>query len=80
MPIFFVETLEKCYKRAEKRKSKLLLQDNCLIQNCAKARKALKAIWANLFARLARSLDLNPIENVFNIVNPLTPEDFHVFE
>ena len=55
-------------RKSGKRNSKLFLQDNCPIQNCAKARKALKAIGAKLFAIPPRSPDLNPIENLFNIV------------
>ena len=54
-------------RKSGKRNSKLFLQDNCPIQNCAKARKALNAIGAKLFAIPPRSPDLNPIENLFNI-------------
>ena len=65
---FIRRNLRKMLQKSGKRKSKLFLQDNCTIHNCAKARKALKAIQAKLFAIPARSPDLNPIENVFNIV------------
>ena len=46
--------------------SKLFVQDNCPILNCAKARKALKEVGGELFPIPKRSGDLNPIENVFN--------------
>ena len=46
--------------------SKLFVQDNCPILNCAKARKALKEVGGDLFPIPKRSGDLNPIENVFN--------------
>ena len=48
--------------------SRLFVQDNCPIQNCAKARLALKAVGAKLFAFPPRSCDLLVIDNVFNLV------------
>jgi len=36
--------------------------------NCAKARKALREVGGELFPVPKRSGDLNPIENVFNVV------------
>ena len=47
--------------------SKLFIQDNCPILNCARARKALKEVGGELFPIPKRSGDLNPIENVFNV-------------
>ena len=47
--------------------SKLFIQDNCPILNCAKARKALKEVGGELFPIPKRSGDLNPIKNVFNV-------------
>ena len=47
--------------------SKLFVQDNCPILNCARARKALKEVGGELFPIPKRSGDLNPIENVFNV-------------
>ena len=47
--------------------SKLFVQDNCPILNCAKARKALKEVGGESFPITKRSGDLNPIENVFNV-------------
>ena len=47
--------------------SKLFVQDNCPILNCAKARNALKEVRGELFPIPKRSGDLNPIENVFNV-------------
>ena len=47
--------------------SKLFIQDNCPILNCARARKALKEVGGEFFPIPKRSGDLNPIENVFNV-------------
>mgnify|MGYP000341487742 FL=1 len=47
---------------------KIIAQYNCPIQNCAKARRALASVKAKLFAIPPRSCDINPIENVFNLV------------
>jgi len=70
-PILFEEILENCLGRVERRTrdlSRLFVQDNCPIQNCAKARQAMKAVEAKLFAFQPRSCDLLAIENVFNLV------------
>ena len=56
------------FRKSGKRGSKLFVQDNCPILNCAKARKALKDVGGKLFPIPKRSGDLNPIENVFNVV------------
>ena len=47
--------------------SKLFVQDNCPILNCAKARKALKEVGGESFPIPKRSGDLNPMENAFNV-------------
>ena len=47
--------------------SKLFIQDNCPILNCAKARKALKEAGGELFPIPKRSGDLNPIEDVLHV-------------
>ena len=47
--------------------SKLFVQDNCPILNCAKARKALKEAGGESFPVPKRSGDVNPIKNVFNV-------------
>lgn len=65
---FIHRNFQKMFRKSGKKNSKLFLQDNCPIQNCSLARKALNTIGAILFAIPARSADLNPIENVFNIV------------
>ena len=56
------------FRRSAKSHSKLFVQDDCPIQNCAKARRALASVKAKLFAIPTRSCDINPIENVFNLV------------
>ena len=79
----------KCLQRAVKQGSKLFVHDNCPILNCAKAPRAVKVVGGKLFAILKRSGDLNPIENVFNVVkrelrrqaitSHLTSESFQEF-
>lgn len=56
------------FRKSGKNGSKLFVQDNCPILNCAKARKAVKEVGGKLFAIPKRSGDLNPIENIFNVV------------
>ena len=56
------------FRKSGKKYSKLFVQDNCPILNCAKAQKAVKEVGGKLFAIPKRSGDLNPIENIFNVV------------
>lgn len=56
------------FRKSGKHASKLFVQDNCPILNCAQARKAIQEVDGLLFAIPKRSPDLNPIENVFNLV------------
>ena len=65
---FIRRNFRKILRKSGKRNSKLFVHDNCPVLNCAKARQALKAIRAELFTIPPRSPDLNPIENIFNIV------------
>ena len=65
---FIRRNFRKILRKSGKRNSKLFVHDNCPVFNCAKARQALKAIRAELFTIPPRSTDLNPIENIFNIV------------
>ena len=65
---FICREFPKMFRRSAKSHSKLFVQDNCPIQNCAKARRALASVKAKLFAIPPRSCDINPIENVFNLV------------
>ena len=65
---FIRRNFRKMFRKSGKRHSRLFLQDNCPILNCAKARNALNFAGAKLFEIPKRSADLNPIENVFNLV------------
>ena len=56
------------FRKSGKKYSKLFVQDNCPILNCAKAQKAVKEVGGKLFAIPKRSGDFNPIENIFNVV------------
>ena len=67
---YFADFIEfpKMFRRSRKSHSKLLIQDNCSIQNFAKAHRALANVKAKLFAIPPRSSDINLIENVLNLV------------
>jgi len=65
---FIRRNFRKLFRASGKMHSRLFVQDNCPIQNCAKARLALKAVGAKLSAFPPRSCDLLVIENVFNLV------------
>ena len=56
-------------------RGKLFLQDGDPSQNSAIARDALFEIGAQKFTIPARSPDLNPIENIFNIVKQKIRQD-----
>ena len=58
----------KMFRKRGKHASKLFIQDNRPVLNCAQAQKAIQDVDGLLFATPKRSPDLNPIENVFNLV------------
>lgn len=55
--------------------SRKFLMDGCPVQNCKKARQAIKDINCEVFSIPARSPDLNPIENTFNTVKETLREE-----
>ena len=61
--------------RESQKASKLFIQDGDPSQNSALARAALKRVGAKLLAIPPRSPDLNPIENIFNIVKRILEAD-----
>ena len=66
---------QKMFRKSGEAGSKLFVQDNCPILKCAKARKALKDVSGKLFPIPKRSVDLNPVENIFHVylgANPPT--------
>ena len=67
---FIRNFFHKLFKANGKRKGneKIFLMDNCPCQTSAKAKKALRSIGATMRVIPARSLDLNPIENMFNVL------------
>jgi len=66
---FIRRSFRKLFRANGKMHSRLFVQDSCPIQDqCAKARLALKAVGAKLFAFPPKSCDLLVIENVFNLV------------
>ena len=61
--------------RESQKASKLFIQDGAPSQNSALARAALKRVGAKLLAIPPCSPDLNPIENIFNIVKRILDAD-----
>ena len=56
------------FRKADKRPSRLWLQDGDLSQNAAGVKKALRKLIAELLSIPLRSPDLNPMENLLNSV------------
>ena len=48
--------------------NKLILQDGCPVQKSKQTQMAYDGIGCKIFSIPARSPDLNPIENVFNLI------------
>ena len=67
----FAAIVERCFRKAFQNsanpKGKLFLMDGCPRQNSKAAMRAIAKIGAKVFKIPARSPDLNPIENFFNI-------------
>ena len=88
-PAFVREHFPSMFKKGANPRRKLFLQDGDPSQNSVKARSAWDEVAARKFTILARSLDLNPIENIFHIVKwrlrqdaldqQITQEDFGAF-
>lgn len=65
---FVCEHFYSMFKESANPRGKLSLQNSGPSQNSAKSRTAWKKVGARKFTIPVRSPDLNPIENVFNIV------------
>ena len=63
------------FKKSANLKSMLFLQDGDPTQNSRKAKKAFDYVGCRMFSILARSPDINPIENMFNNVHKKLKED-----
>ena len=63
------------FLKGNNKKAKLLLLDGDPSQNCKISREAMKKVECRLFKILARSADLNPIENVFHLICKKLRED-----
>lgn len=67
----FAGIVKRCFKKAFRKsanpKGRLFLMDGCPRQNSKAAMRAIAKIGAKVFKIPARSPDLNPIENFFNI-------------
>ena len=57
------------FERSANPRAKRFLQDGCLIPNSAAAKRVYNEIGAFVFCIPPRSPNLNPIENVFHLVN-----------
>ena len=67
----FATIVKRCFSKAFQKsanpKGKLFLMDGCSRQNSKAAMREIDKLGAKVFKIPARSPDLNPIENVFNI-------------
>ena len=63
------------FKKSANPRDKLFLQDNDPSQNSVKARFDWDEVGPRKFTIPARSLDLNPIENIFHIVKRRLRQD-----
>ena len=63
---FILEQFPQAFQNSANPRGKLFLQDGDPSQNSNKSKEALEQIGAKKFSILARSPDMNPIENVFN--------------
>ena len=66
---FVTERFNSMFEKAGKGESRLWVQDGDPCQNSGTAKAAMERVNATLFKIPARSPDLNPIENFFNIVS-----------
>ena len=69
------ENFPRIFSRSANTSVKRFLQDGDPSQNSLVARKALDEVGAQLFKIPARSPDLNPIENLFNLVSAKLEKD-----
>ena len=63
------------FKRGQKHKGRLFLQDDGPRQNLKVAHKAIESIGCRLFEIPPRSPDINPIENMFHLILCQLTED-----
>lgn len=66
---FIRDKFNDIFSKSANPQAKLFLQDGDPSQNSAVARKAMAAVGCELFKIPARSPDINPIENIFHLVN-----------
>ena len=72
---FVTKSLPDVFRRSANPRGRYFVQDGDKSQNSACAREALKKIGAHVFSIPPRSPDLNPIENMFNLVRRYLPEE-----
>ena len=65
---FIRRKFPKMFRQSAKSHLKLFIRENCPVQNCFKRRRVLNSAGAKLFAIPVRICHINPIENVFNLV------------
>jgi len=65
---FVRRTFPEALKCSANPKKKLVLQDGCPVMNSKQGKLGYKSVGCEVFSIPARSPDLNPIENIFNLV------------
>ena len=72
---FILEQFNDTFQKAQTRNRNIFLQDGDSSQNSKKAKVALDSTGAKIFSIPPRSLEMNPIENVFNITKEMLHAD-----
>ena len=67
---FIDRNFERIFEMAYKGVGRIWVQDGDPSQNCTKAEEAMSRVCCQLLKISPRSPDLNPIENLFNVVSP----------
>lgn len=72
---FVEQNFKDMFRKAEKGRSKLWIQDGDPSQNCALVKRTLNRMRAKLISIPPRSPDINPIENIFHLVKKSLHEE-----
>ena len=72
---FVDRNFERMFAMADERVGCIWVQDGDPSQNCTKAKEAMSRVFSQLLKIPPRSPDLNPIENLFNVVSQTLKKD-----
>ena len=72
---FIDRNFERMFAMADKQAVRIWVEDGDPSQNCTKAKEAMLRVFSQLLKILPRSPDLNPIENLFNVVSQTLKKD-----